>query len=99
VKAWKFDAVIDVALHADLLGARGEIHADYFHLRILQCIANWNQQKVAWDLILYSAQQNMFFEHAIDSVLVIGYFRLGLETIRRKVVQGMLDGIPGLTVN
>ncbi len=46
VKAWKFDAVIDVALHADLLGARGEIHADYFHLRILQCIANWNQQKV-----------------------------------------------------
>ena len=99
VRAWKFDAVIDVALHADILGARGEIHADYFHQRILQCIADWNQQKVAWDLISYSVQRNIFCEHARDSVVVIGYFRHGSETVRQRDVQVMLDGIPGLTVN
>jgi hypothetical protein len=37
---WKFEAVIDAALHTDLLGARGEIHADYFHLHLLQRITD-----------------------------------------------------------
>ncbi len=47
VKAWKFEAVIDAAIHTDLLGARGEIHADSFHLRILQRITDWEQRKKA----------------------------------------------------
>jgi hypothetical protein len=51
-------------------------------------------QKVAWDLISYSVPRNVFCEHAIDSVLVIGYFQHGSEIIRRRDGQGMLDGIP-----
>ena len=102
VKAWKFEAVIDAAHHTDLIDARGEILLDYFHLRILQRITNWEQQKEAWDLISYSVQQNIFREHACharESILVIGYFRHGSETVRLRDMKGLLDGIPGLTVN
>jgi hypothetical protein len=64
--------VIDAALHTDLLGACGEIHADYFHQHLLQRITDWEQRKKAWDLISYSVQRNIFFEHARDSVVGMG---------------------------
>ena len=69
--------MIDAALHTDLAGDRGEIHADYSHLHSLQRITDWEQRKKAWDLISYSVQRNIFCEHARDSVVVIGYFLHG----------------------
>ena len=52
-----------------------------------------------WDLVSYSVQQNIISEHEGDPVTVVGYFRHALHGIRRKEVQTLLDGIPGLTVN
>jgi hypothetical protein len=51
--------------------------------------------KEAWGLISYSIQRNIVSKH----VHVVGYFRHGSENPRLKEVQGMLNGIPGLTVN
>jgi hypothetical protein len=99
LKVWKFEAVIDAALHTELLGACGEIHADYFHLHLLQQITDWEKRKKAWDLISSSVQRNIFCEHTRDFVVVTGYFLHGSVAVRRRDMQGMLDGIPGLTVN
>ena len=97
-RAWKFEAVIDPAHHPDLIQVRsGEILSDYFHLHILQRISNWEEMKEAWGLVSYSVQRNhdIFSEH----VPVVGYFRHGSENPRLREVQGMFNGMPGLTVN
>ena len=98
-RAWKFEAVIDATHHVDLVKAHGEILSDYFHLHILQRITNWEKIKDAYDLVSYSVQRKIFSQHARDPVPVVGYFRHGSDNMRRREVQGMLDGIPGLTVN
>ena len=98
-KAWKFEAELDAEHHADLIHVRGEINSDYFHLHILQRITNWENIKESYDLVSYSVQRNILSEHASVAVPVVGYFRHGSENLRRREVQGMLHGIPGLTVN
>jgi hypothetical protein len=97
--AWKFEAEIDLAHHAELIHAPCQVRWDYFHLHILQRIDNWEEIKLAWDLVSYSVERNIFSEQARASVPVIGYFRHGSDNMRRREVQGMLDGIPGLTVD
>ena len=96
--SWRFEAKIDAVHHADLVHFRGEIRSDYFHLNILHRITNWETIKEAWDLISYSVQRSVVSEHARDPVPVVGYFRHVSQCIRWREVQGMLDGIPGLTV-
>jgi hypothetical protein len=53
--AWKFEAMIDAAHHAELIDERGDIFPDYFRLRILQCILNWENFIEQYDLVCYSA--------------------------------------------
>ncbi len=36
-RAWKFEAVIDAAQHADLINHRGEISSDYFQMQLNRC--------------------------------------------------------------
>jgi hypothetical protein len=98
-KAWKFEAELDAEHHADLIHVRGEINSDYFHLHILQRITNWENIKESYDLVSYSVQRNILSEHARDPVPVVGYFRHRSENLRRREVQDMLNGFPGLTVN
>ncbi len=100
-KAWRFEAKIDAAQHADLVHVRGEIRSDYFHLNIIHRITNWEtiNLKEVWDLVVYSVRLNIISKHAGDPVTVVGYFRHVLHGIRRKEVQTLLEGIPGLTVN
>jgi hypothetical protein len=38
--AWRFEAMIDAAQHADLVHDRGEIRSDYFHMNIIHRIPN-----------------------------------------------------------
>ena len=105
--AWKFEAEIDAAHHAELIHAHSEfteVRWDYFHLHILQRLENWEETKEAWDLVSYSVQprlEQIFFPELAVSyhIPVVGYFRHGSDNMRRRDVQGMLDGIPGLTVN
>ncbi len=40
-RAWKFEAVIDAAQHADLINLRGEISSDYFEMQINSHKENW----------------------------------------------------------
>jgi hypothetical protein len=40
-RAWRFEAMIDVAHHKGLIDASGDIFPDYFRLHILQGIADW----------------------------------------------------------
>ncbi len=98
-RAWKFEAVIDAAHHPDLIDARGEIFSDYFRLRILHCLENWESIKAAWDLVSYSVQRNILSSQNIQPVSVLGIFRHGSHAQRLTAVQGILSDIPGLTVS
>jgi hypothetical protein len=98
-RAWKFEAVLDAVHHTDLVHARGKILWEYFHLHIIQRITNWEQIKDSYDLVSYSVQRNVSSEHEQDHIPVVGYLRHGSDNMRRREVQGLLDGIPGLTVN
>ncbi len=40
-RAWRFEAMINVAHHEGLIDASGDIFPDYFRLHILQGIADW----------------------------------------------------------
>ena len=99
-KAWKFEAVIDVTHHTDLVAARGEDLWEYFRLHILERNPDWEIKNAKFDLFSYSVPRNICNEHGICSRFpVTGYLRHGSRAMRRREVQGMLDGIPGLTVN
>ncbi len=40
-RAWRFEAMIDVAQHKDLVDSQGNIISDYFRLYILKGVADW----------------------------------------------------------
>ena len=42
-RAWKFEAVIDAAQHADLINHCGEISSDYFEMQINRRKENWEE--------------------------------------------------------
>ena len=67
-RAWKFEAVIDAAHHADLIKHGGEISSDYFELQINSRKGNWGEGIEKWDLISYSVPQNIASLIAKDSI-------------------------------
>jgi hypothetical protein len=97
-RAWKFEAVIDAAQHADLINHRGEILSDYFQMQLNRCKEHWVEGIDKWDLISYSLPQNISSLMAKDSITVGGIFQHVSRAVRRSVLQGMLDGIPGITM-
>jgi hypothetical protein len=56
-RAWKFQAVIDAAQHADLINHCGEISSDYFEMQINRRKEKWEEGIEKWDLITYSVPQ------------------------------------------
>jgi hypothetical protein len=70
-RAWRFEAMIDVAHHKGLIDAHGDIFSDYFRLHILQGIANWETIIKQWDLVCYSVPRNIGCLQTRDSVPVV----------------------------
>jgi hypothetical protein len=66
-KAWKFEAVIDVTHHTDLVAARGEDLWEYFRLHILERNPDWEIKNAKFDLVSYSVPRNIYNEHGICS--------------------------------
>ena len=60
---------------------------------------NWGEAIEKWDLISYSLPQNISSLIAQDSIIIGGFFQHGSPQVRRSVLQGMLDRIPGIAVN
>ena len=98
-RAWRFEAMIDVAHHKGLIDAQGDISSEYFRLHILQGIADWETTIEQWDLVCYSVHRNIRCLQNSDSVPVVGFFRHKTQNRRRNFMQAMLSGIYGLTVN
>ncbi len=97
-RAWKFEAVIDAAQHADLINHRGEISSDYVQMKIDSSKENWDEGIEKWDLISYSVPLKIPSLIAKDSISVGVFFQHGSYRVRLVVLQGMLDGIPGTTM-
>jgi hypothetical protein len=58
-RAWKFEAVINAAQHADLINHRGEISSDYLKMQINHSKEKCVERIEKWDLISYSVPQNI----------------------------------------
>jgi hypothetical protein len=97
-RAWRFEAMIDVAHHKGLIDAHGDIFSDYFRLHILQGIANWETIIQPWDLVCYSVPRNIGCLQTRDSVPMVGFFRHKNQNQRRNFMQAMLSSISGLTL-
>jgi hypothetical protein len=72
-RAWRFEAMIDVAHHKGPIDAQGDIFSDYFCLHILQGITNWEtifERFEPWDLVCYSVPRNIGCLQTRDSVPV-----------------------------
>ena len=100
-RTWRFEAVIDVAHHPDLvINSSGVIASDYFEMHILRHIENWGEKIEKWDLFSYSVPLAIGrLDATWDSIHIEGYLHLGSQVERRSALQGMLDGFPGITVN
>jgi hypothetical protein len=99
-RAWRFEAMIDVAHHKGLIDAQGDIFSDYFRLHILQGIMNWEtitmiERFAPWDLVCYSVPLNIGCLQTRDSVPVVGFFRHKNQNQRLNFMQAMLSGISG----
>ncbi len=93
-RAWKFEAVIDAAQHADLINHHGKISSDYFEMQINRYKEKWGEGIEQWALISYSVPQNIGSLIAKDSITVGGIFQHVSQPVRRSVLRDMLDGIP-----
>jgi hypothetical protein len=80
-RAWKFEAVIDAAQHAELINHRGEISSDYFEMQINSRKENWFEGIEKWDHISYSVPQNIGSLIAKDSITVGGSFQNVIQCI------------------
>ncbi len=70
VSTWKFELVIVVVLHLELINyRRGDILSDYFEMNILHHIVKWVVTETC-DLFSYSVQQNISSLHAWGSIAV-----------------------------